>query len=273
MSSAPFINLSSYFVGSLSLPLSVKFDEENIGLTQEQLTELINDLETFRHGKDTSAYDAIVKKLVVGKKVHTPYIKQLFDYYATNVNVSSYYDTSALYSDSATIDTMRTTWIPETNADGSIVVDAEGNAVLKETGIDFFKAYGNVVELSDYSDIYKKKAEQHVPFTFEENMEVLEAEFNKTITKPNLIDMVNKTRDLPEFSEIADYLKRTPATAELYYKFTQSKIEESLKYAEIRSADDTVQKYFSIRSNNNTFTLPITQIDEYKTDEDVVPPN
>ena len=272
LSDAPYINLSSYVGGKLfenALPIIIapgREIEDSLGLEQSQVTELVNDLENFRNGTGKEVYNKIQASLAVGKKVNTLYVSELLDYYATNVNISGYYDMQALYNPDATVDALSITY------ELSTIKDVE-DEVSVSCDINFFDKYGNVVELSTYNTMLSTKAMNGLKFTYEENLDVLMKEFNKTIKKPTLINYVNKIRAQESFKEIEEYLKKTPATSELYLKFNQERIENDLMYSEIRDVDDTIRDYFKITSNNNVFTLPIEQIDEYKTNEDVVPPN
>lgn len=273
LSDAPYINLSTYVGGNLfanSLPVVIpsdKVEEDSLGLTQTQVTKLVNDLENFRNGNAKDVYQKIQDSLAVGSKVNTIYVSELFDYYASNVNITSYYDTVALYETSATIDTLSTTFE---------LSSVDGEEIPVSCAINFFDKYGNVMPIEDFAKtdpVMSKKLIDGTKFTYDDNLKCLMSEFNKTIKKPTLIKYVNKIRDLDAFKQIEDYLKKTPATHDLYMKFSQDSIESNLMYSEIRDVDDSIREYYKITSNNNVFTLPIEQIDEYKTDEDVVPPN
>ena len=288
---SPFIDLgqlSGKNIFENALPLSVdRQNPDTLGISQQQLTEIINDLDVYMNGKYSSLFNKQFELITKGRSVTTDYVKDLMNFYATNVRVDNYYDASRLYEDDVIVDVFKTTTAVSADADGDPIIDEKtGNEVTYSVDESFFNIYGNVVDV--YSDEYIKELSavdatragklivernggRPVPYDYQ--FEALINEFNKSLTKSKFIQYVNKIRKLDAFKEIEEYLEKSPTTAALNTKFTQDEIEKSLVYSEIRDVDDTIQQYFKIKASPYVFTYALSSIDEYKTDEDVVAPN
>ena len=296
---SPFIDLSKYQGKNIfenALPLSVNRtnaskgvfeDDDTLGVTQKQLTEVINDLETYINGKYSDVFAHQFELITAGRNVTTDYVLDLMNFYATNVRVDNYWDASRLYEDDVILDVFKMTTVVSADADGDPIIDEiTGEEVRQLSDVSFFNTYGNVVDV--YSDEYiealsavdarragylKKERDFGKPAPYDYQLEGLVNAFNKSLTKSKLIKYVEKIRSSDAFKEIEEYLAASPTTTALNTKFTKESIENTLVYSEIRDVDDTIQQYFKIKASPYVFTYALSAIDEYKTDEDVVAPN
>ena len=302
---SPFIDLSRFGETSAvagknlfenSLPLSVNRtnakdgvfeDDETLGVSQKQLTEIINDLEAYINGKYSEVFKFQNDLITTGRNVTTNYVLDLMNYYATNVRIDSFWDSSRLYEDNVVLDVLKQTTVVSVDADEVPVIDdVTGEEIRQLSDVSFFDTYGNVVDV--YSDEYitelSAKDERRAgnlkmlrdfgkAAPYEYQLEGLITEFNKSLTKSKLIRYVESIRSSDAFKEIEEYLAASPTTAALYNKFTKEEIEKTLVYSEIRDVDDSIQQYFKIKASPYVFTYALSAIDEYKTDEDVVAPN
>lgn len=296
---SPFIDLSKYQGKNIfenALPLSVNRtnasknvweDDETLGVTQKQLTEVINDLETYINGKYSDVFAHQFELITAGRNVTTDYVLDLLNYYATNVRVDNYWDASRLYEDNVVLDVLKQTTVVSVDADKVPIVDeVSGEEIRKLSDVSFFNTYGNVVDV--YSDEYiealsavddnrarqlKEMRDSGKPAPYDYQLEGLVNAFNKSLTKSKLIKYVEKIRSSDAFKEIEEYLAASPTTTALNTKFTKESIENALVYSEIRDVDDTVQQYFKIKASPYVITHALSAIDEYKTDENVVAPN
>lgn len=288
---SPFIDLgqlSGKNIFENSLPISVdRQNPDTLGVSQKQLTEIINDLDVYINGKYSALFTKQFDLVTKGRQITTDYVKDLMNFYATNVRVDNYYDASRLYDDDVIVEVFKTTTAVSADADGDPIIDEKtGNEVTYTVEDSFFNVYGNVVDV--YSDEYiealsaedptragklvvEKNAGHKAPYDYQ--FEALINEFNKSVTKSKFISYVNKIRKLDAFGEIEEYLSKSPTTMALNTKFTQDEIEKALVYSEIRDVDDTIQQYFKIKASPYVYTHALSSIDEYKTDEDIVAPN
>lgn len=260
-----------------------------IELDQELLTRTINDSYKLLN---SDVFNTINDYFKNGGLVNTTYVNDLIDFYTQNVNVSEFYDMSALYYSQPDKEISEPAYQPRTTdvfrytyqVDMETYTDAQGNSyerpiqfptedgiveqtskVVQDDGtyVTVFEKYGNVVEMDEYQQR-----------SFLSAMNILKAEFNKTITKSQLIKYINEIRELDEFKTyVLPKLELNVHENDMDKKFSQAEVEKVLLYSEIRTADDTLQDYFTIKSDNIVFTTALSAIDEYKTDEDVVPPN
>ncbi len=229
-------------------------DDETLGVSQKQLTEVINDLETYINGKYSDVFDHQFELITAGRNVTTDYVLDLMNFYATNVRVDNYWDASRLYEDDVILDVFKMTTVVSADADGDPIIDEiTGEEVRQLSDVSFFNTYGNVVDV--YSDEYiealsaidarragylKIERDFGKPAPYDYQLEGLVNAFNKSLTKSKLIKYVEKIRSSDAFKEIEEHLAASPTTTALNTKFTKESIDNTLVYSEIRDVDDTI---------------------------------
>lgn len=259
----PYVDLAPFFADSIGAGLNEAVEETVTAETLDDkvssglVTELVNDVNEFVNdvkvpgGFEAGTFKKLLKSFSAAPACSNQYVLDVIAYYRENANITSFYDQVAIKKATNLADLLHT------------YEDDVADETDKRTGPSYFSRYGSGTFDEDGEPVFFEDDEIAIA-------KLLEA-FNKDrLTKGVLVDYVNEIKASDDYAAVSAV---AIAGNENLKKFDEEAIYADLAYSEIRFADPTCKQYFEIGGDTDASYLDLTELDEYRTGEALVPPN